>query len=160
MTYPARPKPVPVPATFATIGDGVVGQVVTRQLLPPHLDRSAHQGRGASCPCVPLWDQLLTIDSWPVVPRGTREACTQEEHALEPLRVAAWPRAPQALRDAARLGRVQLTITMCAFCGAIEVRDTSFHVLAGMRSGTAAPARRSDVLGWYAGKRPAGRIYV
>jgi hypothetical protein len=148
------------PAVFATVADGVRAQVVTRVLLPPHLSSSAHEGRSAGCPCKPLLEGLEPGESWPVVPRGTREACTQEEHDLQPLRVAHWRLAPRALRDQALNGHVMLVLTMCAFCGAVEVRDTSFHAPAGMGLGTLAPRRRSDVLGWYSGARPAGRVYT
>lgn len=147
-------------AVFTTVADGQRAQVVRRRVLPPHLDSRAHEGRRAACPCRPLLEQIETLSSWPVVPRGTREACTQEEHDLQPLRLAIWPTAPAALAAQAQGGRVALTITMCAYCGAIEVRDVSYHVLEGQRAGSLAPRRRSDVLGWYSGKRPAGRVYV
>jgi hypothetical protein len=152
---PAQPQ-----AEFATVADGVRAQVVTRQLLPPHLESTAHQGRGSSCPCRPLLDELTTQEQWPVVPRGAREACTQEEHDLRPLRVAMWHTAPLELRRQAYHGLVQLTLAMCAYCGVVEVRNVSYHALAGLRLGHLAPRRRSDVLGWYSGRRPQGRIYV
>lgn len=148
------------PTRFATIGDGQRAQVVTRQLLPPHLDSGAHAGRASSCVCRPLLDQLVTRQQWTVTARGAREACTQEEHELVPLRVASWPAAPLALRLQALHQHVQLTLTMCSFCGAIEVRDVSFHTPAGLRTGLLQPRRRSDVLGWYSGKRPGGRVYL
>lgn len=148
------------PAEFSRVADGVVAQVVRReQLLPRHLDSSAHAGR-SRCSCTPLLELLTTQQHWPVVPRGTREQCTQEEHDLRPLRVAMWHSAPAALRRQALHGLVQLALTMCAYCGAVEVRDVSYHALAGLGAGRLAPRRRSDVLGWYAGKRPMGRIYT
>lgn len=153
--------PAPRPVEFATVADGMRAQVVRRQLLPPHLDTGAHAGRGASCRCRPLLGQLVTTRLGTVVPRGTREACTQEEHDLQPLRAAQWPSAPEALVGRALRGRVELTLAMCAYCGAVEVRDVSFHAPAGMRAaGTLSPRRLSDVLGWYSGKRPAGRVYT
>lgn len=145
---------------FTTVADGVRAQVVRRTLLPPHLDSRAHEGLRAGCPCRPLLEQLHTTLAWPVVPRGTRAACTQEEHDLRPLRMATWPTAPAALLAQAHGGRVDLTLTMCAYCGAIEVRDVSYHTMAGLRAGQLEPRRRSDVLGWYSGQRPAGRVYV
>lgn len=147
-------------AVFTTVADGVRAQVVRRTLLPPHLDSRAHEGRHSGCPCRPLLPQLVVHQQWPVAPRGTREACTQEEHDLQPLRLATWPTAPAALLAQALAGRVDLMLTMCAYCGAVEVRDVSFHVLAGAARGALSPRRRSDVLGWYSGKRPAGRVYV
>ena len=156
----ASARRVPAEATFATVADGVRAQVVTRQLLPPHLDAAAHESRAASCPCRPLMLQLATLQAWPVVPRGAREACTQEEHDLRPLRLATWPSAPAALRAQATRGNVELMLTMCAFCGVIEVRDISYHTMGGMRLSSLALRRRSDCLGWYAGKRPGGRIYL
>jgi hypothetical protein len=147
---------------FATVADGVRAQVIRRTVLPPHLTSSAHEGRNASCPCRPLLEQLVTVDQWSVSPKGTRAACTDpaEHHDLKPLRVAVWPLAPVALRVMARGGRVELTLAMCAWCGAVEVRDVSYHAPAGIAVGSLQPRRRSDVLGWYAGSRPAGRIYT
>jgi hypothetical protein len=156
----SRARQEPAPAEFTTVADGVRAQVVRRQLLPAHLDSSAHAGRSSTCRCSPLLEQLTTVKSWPVRPAGAREACTQEEHELAPLRAAAWPDAPLELRALALRGHVDLVLTMCRYCGAVEVRDVSFHHLAGLAAGNIAPRRRSDVLGWYGGKRPAGRVYL
>jgi hypothetical protein len=145
---------------FTTVADGVLAQVVRRQLLPPHLSTSSHEGRAAGCGCRPLLDGLTSHQRWVVVPRGAREACTQEDHQLEPLRHGIWREAPAALRAQAHGGSVELLLTMCAYCGAVEVRDVSFHAPAGLALGRLAPRRRSDVLGWYAGARPAGRVYT
>jgi hypothetical protein len=143
------------------VADGVRAQVVTRaNILPAHLTTSAHEGRQASCQCWPLMEQLMARQVWRVAPAGTREACTQDEHDLRPLRACVWPEAPQALAAQAWHGIVEILLTMCAYCGAVEVRDTSYHQLAGVRSGSLATRRRSDILGWYAGKRPAGRVYT
>lgn len=150
----------PAEARFTTVADGRIGQVVSRTLLPPHLDSRAHEGRTASCICQPLFTQLSARQQWPVVPRGAREACTQEEHDLRPLRVAIWRSAPGALRARALHGRVELMVTMCAYCGVVEVRDVSYHAPGDLRSGSLQPRRLSDVLGWYAGARPAGRVYI
>lgn len=154
-------RPDQAPASFVTVADGVQAQVVHRTLLPPHLASSAHEGRHAACPCRPLLEQLHTTDQWLVVPRGARAACTADEgHELMPLRLALWPLAPLALRAQARHQRVELSLTMCAYCGVVEVRDVSFHGPAGLAPGSLTPRRRSDVLGWYAGARPAGRVYL
>jgi hypothetical protein len=161
------PSRRPAEAEFTTVADGVRAQVVRgQQLLPPHLTSSAHEGRSAACRCRPLLEQLTTVQQWPVVPRGAREACTQEasalseEHDMRPLRLARWPGAPAALAGQAWQGLVELALTMCGFCGAVEVRDISFNAAAGLRRGALAPRRRSRILGWYSGKRPAGRIYL
>lgn len=148
---------------FATVGDGVRAQVIRRTgVLPSHLTSSAHEGRAASCRCRPLLEQLTTVQQWPVVPAGARQACTDplEHHDLRPLRVAMWPTAPLELRAMARHGRVELTLAMCAWCGAVEVRDVSYHAPAGIVAGSLPARRRTAVLGWYAGSRPAGRIYT
>jgi hypothetical protein len=153
--------PEPVPTLFATVADGVRAQVVHREhLLPPHLSTRAHEGRAASCPCHPLLEQLQIGRQWSTTVAGTREACTQEQHELVPFLVGTWPGAPEALRLQAYRGRVDLTLTRCRWCGAIEVRDTSFHAPAGLRLGSLTPRRRSDVLGWYAGSRPRGRVHL
>lgn len=164
-----RPATRPVRApelSFTTVADGVRGQRITRQLLPPHLSSSAHEGQGAGCRCRPLLEQLTTARQWPVVPQGPRAACSSEaatlaeEHDLQPLRHALWLSAPLDLQRQAHNRSVELLLTMCRYCGAVEVRDVSFHSPAGLRQGILAPRRRSDVLGWYAGRRPAGRIYT
>lgn len=148
-------------ATFATVADGVRAQVVRREyLLPAHLDTRAHEGRGARCPCQPLLQQLQIVRQWPTTVAGTREACTQEQHELVPFLVGMWPGAPASLRLQAYHGRVDITVTRCRWCGAIEVRDTSFHAPAGLRLGALTPRRRSEVLGWYAGSRPRGRLHL
>lgn len=152
---------LPPPAEFTTVADGVRAQVVRRPaLLPAHLSTSAHEGRGASCPCQPLLEQLTILQQRPVSPRGSSEACRREEHSLELLRTAVWPSAPAALLLQAHRGRVELMLTMCRDCGAVEVRDVSYHHPAGLRLGALAPRRRSEVLGWYAGSRPGGRVYI
>lgn len=158
----SRPgRPEPAPATFVRVADGVHAQVIQRpQLLPAHLTSSAHEGRMASCRCEPLLEQLLARQVWRVAPRGARAACTAEEHELQPLRAGVWPDAPAALAQQAVNGLVELLLTMCGWCGAVEVRDVSFHRLAGLRGGVLAPRRRSDLLGWYAGARPGGRIFM
>jgi hypothetical protein len=72
-----------------------------------------------------------------------------------------WPHPPRDLELEAYGGRVDLLLTVCQFCGAVEVRDVSFNALAALRAtARLAPRRRSDVLGWYAGKRPGGRTYL
>jgi len=155
-------RAAPQGAEFATVADGVRAQVVRRNLLPAHLSSGAHEGRAASCPCRPLLEQLRIAQRWQVVPRGAREQCVagDEHHDLRPLAVATWPTAPASLLVQALHQRVAITVTMCCWCGAVEVRDVSFHVLAGARAGSLAPRRRSDVLGWYAGARPGGRVYT
>ena len=159
-TSSSPPRAEPQRAEFATVADGQRAQVVTLQVLPAHLSSSAHEGRMAHCRCRPLLEQTKTLESWTVTPRGAREACTQEEHELRPLRVVAWPTAPAALTLQAYRGAVRLLLTMCCWCGAVEVRDTSFHAPAGLALGQMHPRRRSSVLGWYAGARPRGRVYT
>jgi len=154
---PSLPPPA---AEFTTVADGVRAQVIRRQLLPAHLSTSAHEGRSASCPCQPLLPQLTILQQRPVSPRGSSEACRREEHSMELLRTAVWPTAPAALILQAYRGRVEVMLTMCADCGAVEVRDVSYHSPAGLRLGALAPRRRSEVLGWYAGSRPGGRVYL
>jgi hypothetical protein len=155
----ARP---PDTSRFTTVADGVQAQVITRAALPPHLDDTAHEGR-VSCPCRPLLPQLAVSARWPVqAPRGAAAACRADaaDHGWAPYLVAVWRGAPVALAAQAAGGRVDLLLTRCAFCGTVEVRDVSFHHPAGLRSATLTPRRRSDVLGWYAGRRPGGRTYL
>ena len=144
------------------VADGLRAQVVHREhLLPPHLDTRAHEGRMACCGCRPLLSQLRMVRPWDVRIEGTREACTQEDHALVPFLVARWPAAPSALATQAYHGEVDVILTRCRYCGAIEVRDASFHAPAGLRLGTLiTQAAHRAVLGWYAGARPRGRVHL
>lgn len=52
-----------------------------------------------------------------------------------------------------------LRIQMCRDCGAACVRDISYDRLDGLPVGRRGPRRRDLVLGWYSGKRRAGREY-
>jgi len=119
-------------AAIVRIGDGLHAQVIERQILPRRLDL--------------LLADLRAVRSRPVRIFGTRRACTDGDHDLDPWRVGVW-------RDR------ELRLSLCSYCGAIEVRDVSLDILPGVMAGSGGPRRRSDVLGWYSGRRPSGREY-
>lgn len=88
---------------------------------------------------------------------GARPACTVwREHRLVRFREGRW-----FARDGIRRGQVlDLSLRMCADCGAVQVRDVSYDLLGGQaRPASGPPKRRDHVLDWYSGKRPAGREY-
>lgn len=111
--------------------------------------------------------------------RGTRPACEQlREHRFVRFREGRWfARRSLHIRGGPTSVRVippgvlSLALTICADCGAVCVRDVSTEMWAGarptrlvnLRTGDEriAPARgnRDVVIGWYSGKRRAGREY-
>lgn len=114
------------------VADGVLAEVVERTILPRQLEA--------------LLGELRMARSQPARLLGTRRACVDGEHELASWRTGLW-----AGRD--------LRLSLCAYCGAIEVRDVSFDILPGIKAGRGGLRRRSDVLGWYSGKRPLGREF-
>lgn len=119
------------------IGDGVFAQVVDRSaLLPAKLE--------------PLLVGMRVVrEITDVRIAGARRACMENEHALQPWRQGLYR-------------GLELRLSLCFFCAAVEVRDVSLDIL---REGAVALTladrahRRDAVLGWYAGRRPAGREY-
>lgn len=115
------------------IGDDHV-QVLERQTnLPPRLDALLAEAR--------------IFSRTPVRVLGNRQDCVDAEHDWH-----KW------LRGYFR--GMEVTLRRCTFCGSVEVRDVSFDILPGLAVGERGPERKSDVLGWYSGKRPAGREYL
>jgi len=130
VTTIARAQREPI---FVTIADGLKAQVVERRSpLPQRLD--------------PLLSGIVVLKRFPVTIVGARQACTDASHELQP-----WLWGIYA--------NLELRLSLCAFCGMVEVRDISFDVLPGAM-GHGKPRRRDAVLGWYTGKRPAGRTYL
>lgn len=133
-TVPARPRAEPVPARFVTI-EGRKAQVVEmRSELPPTLDV--------------LLGALTVVASFPK-PRvgGFARACADQDHDF-----VRW------LAGMA-IGR-ELRLSMCVHCGTVEVRDVSLDRRSGLPTGGQELRRRDAVLGWYSGKRAAGRVYL
>jgi len=89
-------------------------------------------------------------------PTGARQACTVlREHRLRPIRIGRW-----IPRSGVRRGEVlDVRISMCADCGAVQVRDVSLDLVPGARVGSGGPRRRDHVIGWYSGARPNQREY-
>jgi len=122
-----------------------------------------------------------------IVPAGARTSCTAlREHRMTTIREGRWfarfglrlnagfPQ-PGDARPTVRVippGVISLRLEMCQDCGAVCVRDVSMESYAGGRSARIynretgqtrlAPAvmARNVVIGWYSGKRPAGREYT
>lgn len=53
-----------------------------------------------------------------------------------------------------------LVLLSCTNCATVEVRDRSIDRLGGLPTGSLAPRRRDELLGWYSGARRAGRVYL
>jgi hypothetical protein len=86
-------------------------------------------------------------------PSGTRAACEIErDHRFDLLREGRHVGLDGVVRD--------LRVRMCLDCGATEVRDVSYDRLPGLPTASGGPARRDEVIGWYSGKRRAGREYT
>lgn len=78
---------------------------------------------------------------------GNRQDCVDAEHDWHHWLRGVWRGA-------------EIECRRCVFCASVEVRDVSFDVLPGVAVGRQGPRRKSDVLGWYSGNRPAGRQYL
>lgn len=129
------------------IADGVYAQIGDKSAgLPRHLAPADHDGKMRRCYCTPLRSAMTVLRELPVRIRGTRSDC-KDDHALQP-----WLHGVYA--------GLELLLSVCAFCGVTEVRDVSYDILPGLRPGRSGPRRGSDVLGWYSGRRVAGRVYV
>lgn len=119
-------------AILTTI-EGRPVQLVTRQTgLPPRLDA--------------LLAGLRTVDRRQVIVTGWSRDCGEDNH-----RFALWLHGFYGPRE--------LNVSICLSCETAEVRDISLDLLTGLRTGLRGPLRRNDLLGWYTGKRRAGRIY-
>lgn len=136
-----------VPARFTQIADGVWAEVRERTLLPPRLDA--------------LLESFDATQTLPFRLLGTRQDCTDGEHDYQPW-LRGIDRDPHpALAARSFHGLVELNILRCPYCGCVQVRDVSFDIFdPDLPRGRAAPRRRDDVLGSYAGKRPLGRTYL
>lgn len=115
------------------VGDGEYAEVTERRLLPSTLDL--------------LLVSLRVRTSYPFRLVGTIRECTDATHQFGLWLDATW-------------GDYELRLNRCPYCGTVEVRDVSFDYIPGLSTGTLDLRRRSDVLGWYAGRRPAGRVYT
>jgi hypothetical protein len=119
--------------TVVTVADGVKALRVERQSpLPPNLPA--------------LLGAIEVVRESLVRVVGVRAACKDDHdyrHWLD-----------------GRYAGLSLRLSQCVFCGTVEVRDVSRDLLPGVRTGRLAPRRRSDVLGWYSGRRSNGRQYL
>lgn len=119
--------------TVVTVADGVKALRVERQSpLPRNLEA--------------LLGAIVVTRELPVAIGGTRLAC-RDDHDFREWLLGTY--AGLALR-----------LARCPHCGTVEVRDVSFDLLPGVRAGRSGPRRRSDVLGWYSGRRSNGRTYL
>lgn len=150
-------RPVERPETrIVQIFDGVFAQEIQKvSPLPPHLDTTEHEGHVLPCRCVPLLAALrVTRQSEPRV-RGFRRECGDADHDRQ-----HWLSGTFAGLD--------LVLTVCIYCWCVEVRDVSLSILIDRapdgRTLRLTPKgkahRKSDVLGIYSGRRPAGRVHL
>jgi hypothetical protein len=122
-----------VMGTIVTVADGVQALRVERQSpLPANLQA--------------LLGSIVVTRQSIVRILGTRVAC-KDDHDY-----SHWIHGVYA--------GLSLRLSQCAFCGTVEVRDVSRDLLPGISSGRLSPRRRSDVLGWYSGRRANARQYV
>ncbi len=84
-------------------------------------------------------------------PGGASTACQLRDHRFQRFREGRHVGLDGVVRD--------LSLQMCADCGAVCVRDTSIDRLPGLPTGRRGPARKDHVLGWYSGARPNSREY-
>jgi len=85
-------------------------------------------------------------------PAGATTSCEQlRVHRFGVLREGRHLGLDGELRD--------LRIEMCRSCGATCIRDISYDRISGLPVGRRGPLRRDLILGWYSGKRRAGREY-
>ena len=144
----------PVEPHFTRVADGVWAQVEDRSGgLPRHFSAEAHDGRIGDCHCRPLLESMEGVLIRPIVLLGTRSEC-RDQHDLVTFATG-------------RYRGLDLRISRCRFCGAVEVRDVSIDLMVDERGDRRlfitdpSKARRRDLLlGWYAGRRVAGRIYT
>lgn len=115
------------------VGDGEYAEVSERRVLPATLDL--------------LLLALRVTASYPFRRLGTIAECTAADHIFAPWLDARW-------------GAYDLRLNRCPFCGTVEVRDVSLDFIPGLSHGRLDLRRRSKVLGWYSGRRPAGRTYT
>lgn len=108
--------------------------------LPPKLDT--------------LLSQLFGVSAWNEIrPTGAAVQCeTWRTHRWGALAEGRHLGSDHVLRD--------LRVQMCLDCGAVCVRDVSIDRLPGLAPGLGGFARRDLVLGWYSGKRRAGRQHL
>lgn len=119
------------------IADGVMAEEIDRRsILPPTLDV--------------LLARIRTIARRDFALRGPRAQC-RDDSAVKTHAYQAWVNGVYA--------GLELRLTRCLFCGAVEVRDISIDVLPGLSAGRSGSRRRSVILGWYSGQRTAGREY-
>jgi hypothetical protein len=95
-------------------------------------------------------DALLRLISsglvYPVPVRGATTACTaRETHDMR-----LWVTGSLSGRS--------LRLNKCADCESVEVRDVSLD--ANIGASRLAPRPLNRLLGWYTGRRPAGRTYT
>jgi hypothetical protein len=118
--------------SVVTVADGVRALKVERQSpLPANLNA--------------LLGEILATRQSLVRVMGTRLAC-RDDH-------------PYVHWMDGRYRGMDLRLAQCPYCGVIEVRDVSFDLLPGVRTGRIGPRRKSDVLGWYSGRRANARTY-
>lgn len=115
-------------------------QVVERKPpLPQRLD-TLIDGMG------PVWYRA------DIAPQGARPSCEQRRHRFATLREGRYACPDGIIRD--------LRVEVCADCAAACVRDISVDRLGDAPVARSGPNRKSEVIGWYSGSRPRGRVHL
>lgn len=94
-----------------------------------------------------LLREMQVIERRYLVVRGFGEECAENEHAFAP-----W-------LTGVHRGR-QLALLMCTGCETVQVRDVSVDRLVGASPGRGGWRRGNELMGWYTGKRRAGRVHL
>jgi len=123
-----------VTSTRAAIIEGQQVTVVERKpMLPRKLDD--------------LLAAMIVTRAYRVRLRGFRRDCdVLREHPFVPLREG-------------RFMGTEILVAICPYCEAVCVRDVGFDVIERGIVARGGPQRRDEIIGWYSGKRPAGREY-
>lgn len=119
--------------SIVRVGDGEYAEVITGRPMPSSLDV--------------LLEHFIATARYPFRLVGTVRECTDLSHTFGPWLEGRW-------------GVYELRLNRCPFCGTVEVRDISLDFIPGLSSGSRPIRRRDQLVCWYAGRRPAGRVYA
>lgn len=98
-----------------------------------------------------LLGSLVTTYAVDIRPGGARAACEARQHRFFLFRRGRHLGTDAVVRD--------LSLEMCADCGAVAVHDIGLDRLPGLPTGRQAVRRRDRIIGWYSGARRNHREY-
>lgn len=94
-----------------------------------------------------LLHDMTVVERRYLVARGFGQECAENEHAFAPWLTGIY-------------GGRQLALLMCTGCETVQVRDVSVDRLTGASPGRGGWKRGNELMGWYTGKRRAGRVHL